>query len=61
MMSSFEWPAATIGYTFSDESVRKSMTTGRSSIELAFSMAGRTSSGCSTRSPTQPMASAHFT
>ena len=36
------------------------MTTGRSSISLAFSMAGWTSSGDSTRMPTQPMASAHF-
>ena len=36
------------------------MTTGRSSMELAFSMVGTTSSGCSTRKPTQPMASAHI-
>ena len=36
------------------------MTTGRSSIWLAFSMAGRTSSGDSTRIPMQPMASAHI-
>ena len=34
------------------------MTTGRSSISLAFWMADSTSSGDSTRMPTQPMASA---
>ena len=39
-MSSFDAPAGTIGNTFSRASVRKSMTTGRSSIALAFSMAG---------------------
>ena len=33
------------------------MTTGRSLIELAFSIAGSTSSGSSTRIPTQPIAS----
>ena len=44
MMSSLEAPAGTMGYTFSKASVRKSMTTGRSSIPLAFSMAGATSS-----------------
>ena len=36
------------------------MTTGRSSISFAFSMAGSTSSGDSTRMPMQPMASAHI-
>ena len=36
MISSFEAPAGTIGYTFSRLSVRKSMTTGRSSISFAF-------------------------
>src|SRR5207302_9026651 len=61
MMSSFDPPAGTIGYTFSKESTRKSMTTGRSSTLLALSTALSTSSGASTRSPTQPMASAHFT
>jgi hypothetical protein len=60
-MSSLDEPAATIGYTFSKASVRKSTTTGRSSMELAFSMAGPTSSGVSARMPTHPMASAHFT
>ena len=55
------WPAGTIGNTFSPASTRKSTTTGRSSIALALSMAGWTSSGDSTRMPTQPMASAHFT
>ena len=44
MMASLLWPAGTIGNTFSDESVRKSMTTGRSSISLAFWMADSTSS-----------------
>ena len=61
MMSSLEAPAATIGKTFSKASVRKSMTTGRSSTELALSMAVATSSGDSTRMPTQPMASAQPT
>ena len=59
-MSSLDRPDGTIGYTFSRASVRKSMTTGRSSISLAFSMAASTSSGDSTRMPTQPMASAHI-
>ena len=40
---------------------RYSSTTGRSSISLALSMAGPTSSGDSTRMATQPMASAHLT
>src|SRR5207248_8763220 len=39
MMSSLLLPAGTIGKTFSELSVRKSMTTGRSSISLAFWMA----------------------
>jgi hypothetical protein len=56
-----DWPAATMGNTFSNASVRKSTTTGLSSMELAFSMAGPTSSGDSARMPTHPMASAHFT
>ena len=60
-MSSFDLPEGTIGKTFSEASVRNSMTTGRSSIALALSIAGRISSGDSTRKPTQPMASAHFT
>ena len=60
-MASLEAPAGTIGNTFSKASVRKSITTGRSSMPLAFSMAGATSSGVSARMPTQPMASAHFT
>ena len=60
-MSSLEAPAGTIGNTFSKASVRKSTTTGRSSMEFAFSMAGPTSSGVSARMPTHPMASAHFT
>src|SRR3984957_9687153 len=60
-MASLEAPAGTIGNTFSKASVRKSMTTGRSSIWFALSMAGATSSGDSTRSPTHPMASAHST
>ena len=60
-MSSLEEPAATIGNTFSKASVRKSTTTGRSSMEFAFSMAGPTSSGVSARMPTHPIASAHFT
>jgi hypothetical protein len=55
------FPAGTIGYTFSRLSVRKSMTTGRSSMAFALSMVGCTSSGCSTRKEAQPMASAHFT
>ena len=38
MMSSFDAPAGTIGYTFSRQSVRKSITTGRSSISFAFSI-----------------------
>src|ERR671920_773874 len=50
-------PAGTIGNTFSRASTRKSTTTGRSSIELALSIAGCTSSGLSTRMPTQPIAS----
>src|SRR3546814_7368993 len=58
MMASLLSPAGTIGNTFSEESVRKSMTTGRSSISLAFWIADSTSSGESTRIPTQPMASA---
>ena len=37
------------------------MTTGRSSISLALSIVAATSSGVSTRMPTQPIASAHFT
>ena len=37
------------------------MTTLRSLIEFAFSMAGPTSSGDSTRMPTQPIDSAHIT
>ncbi len=60
-MSSLDEPAATMGKTFSKASVRKSTTTGRSSMEFAFSMAGPTSSGDSARMPTQPMASAHMT
>ena len=40
MMSSFDAPAGTIGYTFSRQSVRKSITTGRSSISFAFSIVG---------------------
>ena len=60
-MSSLLWPAGTIGKTFSPESTRNSTTTGRSLIALAFSMAGSTSSGYSTRMPTQPIASAHLT
>ena len=60
-MSSLDAPAGTIGNTCSIESVRKSITTGRSSISLAFSMAGVTSSALSTRRPTQPIASAHPT
>src|SRR5690606_8087045 len=56
----FVAPAGTIGKTFSLASVRKSMTTGRSLIEFAFSMAAGTSSGDSTRMPTQPIASAHI-
>ena len=60
-MSSLVAPAGTIGNTFSRASVRNSITTGRSSIALAFSIAGWTSSGDSTRMPTQPIASAHFT
>jgi hypothetical protein len=60
-MSSFDWPAGTIGKTFSLASTRNSTTTGRSSISLALSMAGCTSSGDSTRMPMQPMASAHWT
>ena len=57
------WTArpATIGKTFSWESVRKSMTTGRSSMALALSITGPTSAACSTRKATHPMASAHFT
>src|SRR5262245_58216249 len=58
MISSFDAPAGTIGNTFSCESVRNSMTTGRSSISFAFWMADSTSSGDSTRMPTQPIASA---
>ena len=54
-------PAGTIGNTFSSASVRNSTTTGRSLIEFAFSIAGSTSSGDSTRMPTQPIASAHLT
>ena len=46
---------------FSRESVRKSTTTGRSSMALALSMTGPTSAWCSTRKATQPMASAHLT
>src|SRR5262249_44714214 len=61
MLSSFDVPAATIGYTFSRQSVRKSITTGRSSISLAFSIVATTSSALSTRMPTHPIASAHFT
>ena len=60
-MSSLLAPAGTIGNTFSEAAVRNSTTTGRSSTWLAFSMAGRTSSGVSARMPTQPMASAHLT
>ena len=60
-MSSLEAPAGTIGKTFSRASVRKSTTTGRSSMEFAFSMAGPTSSGVSALMPTHPMASAHLT
>ncbi len=60
-MSSLEEPAATMGNTFSKASVRKSMTTGRSSTLLALSMADATSSVDSTRMPTHPMASAHPT
>src|SRR4051795_4607835 len=59
--SSLPMPAGTIGNTFSRASTRKSTTTGRSSIELALSIAGCTSSGESTRMPTQPIASAHLT
>src|SRR4051794_36254826 len=59
--SSLPMPAGTIGKTFSRALTRKSTTTGRSSIELALSMAGCTSSGESTRMPTQPIASAHLT
>src|SRR5262249_4866665 len=43
-MSSLDAPAGTIGKTCSIESVRKSTTTGRSSIEFAFSITGTTSS-----------------
>src|SRR5690606_21749268 len=53
-------PAGTIGNTFSWASVRKSMTTGRSLIEFAFSIAAGTSSGDSMRMPTHPIASAHI-
>ena len=60
-MASLDCPAGTIGNTFSKASVRKSTTTGRSSMALAFSIAGPTSSGDSARMPTHPMASAHFT
>ena len=45
MMSSFDAPAGTIGNTFSRLSVRNSITTGRSSMSFALSMAGCTSSG----------------
>ena len=61
MRSSLLKPAGTIGKTFSEASVRNSMTTLRSVIEFAFSMAGPTSSGDSTRMPTQPIDSAHIT
>src|ERR1035438_10801340 len=61
MMSSLEAPAATIGKTFSKASVRKSMTTGRSSMSLALSMAESTSSVESTRMPTHPIDSAQPT
>ena len=54
-------PAGTIGNTPSVASVRNSTTTGRSLIELAFSMAGPTYSGDSTRMPTQPIDSAIIT
>ena len=46
---------------FSDDAVRNSTTTGRSSISFALSMTGCTSSGDSARNATQPIASAHFT
>src|SRR6185369_16171109 len=61
MMLSLDPPAGTIGYTFSRQSVRKSITTGRSSTSFAFSIVVTTSSAVSTRMPTQPIASAHFT
>ena len=61
MMSSLLAPAATIGKTFSSASVRKSMTTGTSLIEFAWSMTSCISLSVRARRPTQPMASAHFT
>src|SRR4029450_4495014 len=54
MMSSLDLPAGTIGYTFSRLSVRKSITTGRSSVSFAFWMAARTSLGARTRTPPHP-------
>ena len=60
-MSSLGAPAGTIGKTCSIESVRKSITTGRSSMLFALSIAGVISSMLSTRIPTQPIEFAHPT
>jgi len=49
-----------MGYTFSSAMIRKSMTTGRSSISLALVMASSISSGSSTRMASQPMDCAHI-
>src|SRR3954451_21889843 len=58
MMSSLLDPAATIGQTWASWPTTKSMTTGASSIAMAFSITASTSSLVSHRRPTQPMASA---
>jgi hypothetical protein len=54
-------PAGTIGHTIASSPTTKSMTTGASSIDIAFSIAASTPSLLSTRSPTQPIASDSFT
>src|SRR6185312_2107616 len=58
MMSSLLDPAATIGQTWASCPTTKSITTGASSIAMAFSITASTSSLVSHRRPTQPIASA---
>jgi hypothetical protein len=60
-MSSLLAPAATIGHTCASWPTTKSMTTGASSMAIAFSMTASTSSLVSQRRPTHPSASARAT
>src|SRR3954454_8042657 len=60
-MSSLLAPAATIGHTWASCPTTKSMTTGASLMDMAFSMTASTSSLVSHRRPTQPSASARTT